>query len=543
MSAKKLFDHIATDPYRVLGIRHNATDTEIRDAFLKLAKVYHPDVNQGDAEAESKFKRISQAYALLTDPEQKKRYDLKPKKDRDATWKPDRDGNGKSRRMHMVALLAAIFVSGAAGLIAAEFFGGPTPKTTSKAPSTSSEPAAKTTTPERRTRAAGNNQRTELMNKLQASKDQPTPTQRIEVSPAADTPPGNVDEPAGTNMNIAAAEPGVAEAPKSVKRQPASPSETSASKQPGITVLEQDRKAAAPPAPQAEVSEPGRTTTSDKSRQAVVETEPRLQHARPVAPDPIAPAPQMRQSTPQAALETQTTEAPAPKQATHRQDTRQTITDSPPRRAQTETIDPAPAAVSTAKQETPHVIDRPDTDEPSQETAAPVDGENTPAPNLPDGATSLRPLQSANDVPKTVPPPSRRPLTNWTGEHKVTRSQSAFPPQTAKVDTDKALSENAPNSGVRSRQDAAGKHRQRRRPWHQHLWDTYFETHCTDYDDRRLECRPPSRAFRIKIKRFLNRRPNPTLDALDIMGSWYDFRFSFCRRMMNGYLMCRKPWA
>ncbi len=52
-----------------------ATEDEIRKAYKKLAKKHHPDLNPGDKEAENRFKEISAAYALLTDPEKKRAFD------------------------------------------------------------------------------------------------------------------------------------------------------------------------------------------------------------------------------------------------------------------------------------------------------------------------------------------------------------------------------------------------------------------------------------------------------------------------------------
>ena len=63
------------DFYEVLGLSKGASDDEIKRAFRKLAMKYHPDKNPGDKEAEEKFKEINEAYAVLSDPEQKSKYD------------------------------------------------------------------------------------------------------------------------------------------------------------------------------------------------------------------------------------------------------------------------------------------------------------------------------------------------------------------------------------------------------------------------------------------------------------------------------------
>ncbi len=63
------------DYYEVLGIDKGASDSDIKRAYRKLAKQYHPDVNPGDKEAEAKFKEIGEAYEVLSDAEKKSRYD------------------------------------------------------------------------------------------------------------------------------------------------------------------------------------------------------------------------------------------------------------------------------------------------------------------------------------------------------------------------------------------------------------------------------------------------------------------------------------
>ena len=63
------------DYYEVLGIGKNATEAEIKSAYRKLAKKYHPDLNPGDKTAEEKFKEVNEANDVLSDPEKRKRYD------------------------------------------------------------------------------------------------------------------------------------------------------------------------------------------------------------------------------------------------------------------------------------------------------------------------------------------------------------------------------------------------------------------------------------------------------------------------------------
>lgn len=63
------------DYYEVLGVGRNADEAAIKKAYRKLAKKYHPDTNAGNQEAEKKFKEVTEAYGVLSDPEKKKMYD------------------------------------------------------------------------------------------------------------------------------------------------------------------------------------------------------------------------------------------------------------------------------------------------------------------------------------------------------------------------------------------------------------------------------------------------------------------------------------
>ena len=66
---------MAQDHYKVLGVDRKAPPAEIKKAYRKLARQYHPDRNPGDAKAEARFKEVSAAYDVLGDPEKRKQYD------------------------------------------------------------------------------------------------------------------------------------------------------------------------------------------------------------------------------------------------------------------------------------------------------------------------------------------------------------------------------------------------------------------------------------------------------------------------------------
>src|ERR1700752_2328944 len=63
------------DYYKVLGVNKNATADEIKSAYRKLARQYHPDLNPNDTEANKKFQQINEANEVLSDPDKRKKYD------------------------------------------------------------------------------------------------------------------------------------------------------------------------------------------------------------------------------------------------------------------------------------------------------------------------------------------------------------------------------------------------------------------------------------------------------------------------------------
>ena len=63
------------DYFKILGVSRNATDKEIKSAFRKLARQFHPDLHPQDKKAESAFKEINEAYEILSDQEKKKSYE------------------------------------------------------------------------------------------------------------------------------------------------------------------------------------------------------------------------------------------------------------------------------------------------------------------------------------------------------------------------------------------------------------------------------------------------------------------------------------
>ena len=66
---------MARDYYQILGVDKKASTSDIKKAFRKLARKYHPDLNPGDKASEAKFKEIQEAYAVLSDSKKRSQYD------------------------------------------------------------------------------------------------------------------------------------------------------------------------------------------------------------------------------------------------------------------------------------------------------------------------------------------------------------------------------------------------------------------------------------------------------------------------------------
>src|SRR3954467_14774702 len=77
------------DYYDVLGVPRSASEKEIRQAYRKLARQYHPDLNPNDKQSETRFKEIGQAYEVLSDAEKRKSYDR---------WGPDFEKYEQARK-------------------------------------------------------------------------------------------------------------------------------------------------------------------------------------------------------------------------------------------------------------------------------------------------------------------------------------------------------------------------------------------------------------------------------------------------------------
>lgn len=119
---------MAKDYYEILGVDRNASAEEIKKAYRKLAIKYHPDKNPGDKEAEEKFKEVSEAYEVLSQPEERRKYDQLGHE----AYKSGvgagagRGGPGGGPGMDPFDIFSQVFggAGGGTGSIFEEFFGG-----------------------------------------------------------------------------------------------------------------------------------------------------------------------------------------------------------------------------------------------------------------------------------------------------------------------------------------------------------------------------------------------------------------------------------
>jgi len=114
------------DYYEMLGVGRNATDDELKKAYRKMAKKYHPDVKPGDAAAEAKFKELSEAYSVLSDQGKRRTYDQFGH----AAFEQG-GGGGFHGSMDMSDILNSVF--GGGGMDFGDLFGGGGSRTRPKA--------------------------------------------------------------------------------------------------------------------------------------------------------------------------------------------------------------------------------------------------------------------------------------------------------------------------------------------------------------------------------------------------------------------------
>ena len=123
---------MAADYYKTLGVARSADAAEIKKAYRKLARKYHPDVNPGNEESEKKFKEIQEAYAVLSDQEKKKQYDRYGTVDGDPTAGFDPFHRTRRRSTWRTPEGARVEFDGPGGFqdlgdIFSQFFGGARP--------------------------------------------------------------------------------------------------------------------------------------------------------------------------------------------------------------------------------------------------------------------------------------------------------------------------------------------------------------------------------------------------------------------------------
>jgi molecular chaperone DnaJ len=117
---------VATDYYKLLGVSKKADAAEIKKAYRKLARKYHPDVNPDDPEAEKRFKEIQEAYAVLSDDEKRQQYDTFGRVDGipEAGFDPFRRNRGRGQWQDMGGYQVEFGDLGDLGDLFGDFFGG-----------------------------------------------------------------------------------------------------------------------------------------------------------------------------------------------------------------------------------------------------------------------------------------------------------------------------------------------------------------------------------------------------------------------------------
>lgn len=137
-------ESVATDYYKTLGVARTADGSEIKKAYRKLARKFHPDVNPGNEDAEGKFKEIQEAYAVLSDSKRKKQYDTFGTVDGDPTagFDPFRRARGRAGARGPEGF--RVDFDGVGGFqdlgdIFGQFFGGARPGRTRNAPQRGSD--------------------------------------------------------------------------------------------------------------------------------------------------------------------------------------------------------------------------------------------------------------------------------------------------------------------------------------------------------------------------------------------------------------------